>query len=239
MRIYLFLIKYKKCEHVYIHTTNRIKLSLIMARKTREEALVTKEHILNAAETLFLDKGVSYTSLHQIAETAGVTRGAIYWHFKDKVDLLQALLDRAILPIDEITATIVADSTRLPEEKILVLASKIADLLTNDERLCKAVEIITYKVELAGEFAIMHERHMQRFTHMFNIYYTLIEQEYKRRNLSPSKAQLNTTAHAVYAICTGLFHNWIFSQNSFDFHKVTKHTIKTYLHGLWASDSSL
>lgn len=66
-----------------------------MARKTKEEALQTRQIILDAAETLFQQQGVSRTSLQQIAQAANVTRGAIYWHFSDKLALFQALLDRA------------------------------------------------------------------------------------------------------------------------------------------------
>lgn len=58
-----------------------------MARKTKQQALETRQHILDVAMRLFSQQGVSATSLAQIAQAAGVTRGAIYWHFKDKSDL--------------------------------------------------------------------------------------------------------------------------------------------------------
>lgn len=53
-----------------------------MARKTKQQALETRQHILDVAIRLFSQQGVSATSLAQIAQAAGVTRGAIYWHFK-------------------------------------------------------------------------------------------------------------------------------------------------------------
>lgn len=53
-----------------------------MARNTKEKALETHERILNAAADVFYDKGVSSTSLNDVAQAAGVTRGAIYWHFR-------------------------------------------------------------------------------------------------------------------------------------------------------------
>jgi len=55
-----------------------------MARCTKEKALETRERILDAAEDVFDDNGVSNTSLADIATAAGVTRGAIYWHFTNK-----------------------------------------------------------------------------------------------------------------------------------------------------------
>ncbi len=62
-----------------------------MARKTKQQALETRQHILDVALRLFSQQGVSSTSLAAIAKEAGVTRGAIYWHFKNKSDLFNEI----------------------------------------------------------------------------------------------------------------------------------------------------
>src|SRR5687767_13839262 len=72
----------------------------LVARRTKEEALATRHRLLDAAELLFQAQGVSQTSLQQIAQQAGATRGAIYWHFKDKADLFNAMMERVILPLE-------------------------------------------------------------------------------------------------------------------------------------------
>ena len=79
-----------------------------MARRTKEEALETRGRILDAAEAVFHEKGVAHASLAEIAETAGVTRGAIYWHFKDKADLFHAMMLRVTLPMAASLAKAVA-----------------------------------------------------------------------------------------------------------------------------------
>ena len=48
-----------------------------VARSTKQEALATRNRLLDAAEVLFQAQGVSQTSLQQIAQQAGATRGAI------------------------------------------------------------------------------------------------------------------------------------------------------------------
>lgn len=63
-------------------------------RKTKTEALKTKEHLMLAALETFYRKGIARTSLNEIAQAAGVTRGALYWHFKNKEDLFDALFQR-------------------------------------------------------------------------------------------------------------------------------------------------
>ncbi len=55
-----------------------------MVRRTREDAQRTKETILNVAKELFCRNGYDRTNLCDIATEAGVTRGAVYWHFTNK-----------------------------------------------------------------------------------------------------------------------------------------------------------
>jgi TetR/AcrR family acrAB operon transcriptional repressor len=69
-------------------------------KRTRREALETRAQILKAAEQVFVERGVSRASLAEIADLAGVTRGAVYWHFKDKMALLEALFEDASLADD-------------------------------------------------------------------------------------------------------------------------------------------
>lgn len=67
-------------------------------RRTKAEAAETRCAILAATEKLFFEKGVTQSTLDEIASEAGVTRGAIYWHFQSKSDLFLELYDAAQLP---------------------------------------------------------------------------------------------------------------------------------------------
>ena len=85
-----------------------------MARKTKADAQITRDQLLDAAEFLFQERGVSRTSLQQIADQAGLTRGAIYWHFKDKGELFCAMVDRVHLPFEEIIEQLQQDASHSP-----------------------------------------------------------------------------------------------------------------------------
>ncbi|MCB1660881.1 MAG: TetR family transcriptional regulator, partial [Pseudomonadales bacterium] len=58
-----------------------------------ESPNITRERILAAAMSVFSQKGWQKTSLDEVAAAAGMTKGAIYWHFRNKNDLFFALLD--------------------------------------------------------------------------------------------------------------------------------------------------
>lgn len=64
-----------------------------MARKTREESLAIKHRILDAAELVLLEQGVAQTAMADLAEAAGMSRGAVYGHYRNKMEVCLALCD--------------------------------------------------------------------------------------------------------------------------------------------------
>ena len=88
-----------------------------MARRTKSEAAITREQLLDAAERVFRERGVTRTSLAEVAAAAGVTRGAVYWHFRDKADLFDAMCERATLPLEQAAYTRRHDGPRRPARR--------------------------------------------------------------------------------------------------------------------------
>ncbi|MFS9382107.1 acrEF/envCD operon transcriptional regulator [Citrobacter sp. ANG330] len=62
-----------------------------MAKRTKADALKTRQHLIETAIIQFATRGVSNTTLNDIADAALVTRGAIYWHFANKTQLFNEL----------------------------------------------------------------------------------------------------------------------------------------------------
>lgn len=67
-----------------------------MARKTREESENTKVLILKSALDCFYEKGFSRTTFEDIALRIHLTKGAVYWHFKNKAELLAELIRQRV-----------------------------------------------------------------------------------------------------------------------------------------------
>jgi TetR/AcrR family mexXY operon transcriptional repressor len=67
-----------------------------MGRKTKEDTLKTVEAILDAAELVFVEKGVANTTMADIADRASLSRGAVYGHYKDKITVCVAVCERAM-----------------------------------------------------------------------------------------------------------------------------------------------
>ena len=78
-------------------------------KKGKEETKETKAALLKAALHVFAEKGFTATRLTDIAERAGFTRGAIYWHFKNKTDVLISLLREKTNDINSHALTILKE----------------------------------------------------------------------------------------------------------------------------------
>ena len=126
-----------------------------MARKTKQEAQETRQHILDVALRLFSQQGVSSTSLGEIAKAAGVTRGAIYWHFKDKSDLFSEIWELSESNIGELELEYQA---KFPGDPLSVLREILIHVLEStvtEERRRLLMEIIFHKCEFVGEMAVV------------------------------------------------------------------------------------
>jgi len=67
-----------------------------VARKTKEDSLRTRSSILDAAERVIIQRGISYATMADIAQAAGVSRGAVYGHFENKMEVAIAMCERAL-----------------------------------------------------------------------------------------------------------------------------------------------
>lgn len=133
-----------------------------MARRTKEEAEETRQRILSAAETVFYERGVAHTTLEMIATEAGVTRGAIYWHFKNKLHLFTEMHERVNLPMREMFFQVIQDGN--DEDSLSALENFCVDAILNihnDERLRKVYTVILLKCEKSSSMEALSERNLQ------------------------------------------------------------------------------
>lgn len=119
-----------------------------MARRTKEDALATREGILDAAEACFGEKGLSGTSLEAIAVRAGVTRGAVYWHFNNKAEVLEAMINRVSLPFFHGLERVSRPDGRTPLADLRdMLRQGFADLV-HTPRVRNTIEVLELRCEI-------------------------------------------------------------------------------------------
>ncbi len=184
-------------------------------RRTKAEAEQTRNAILAAAETLFLEKGVAHTSLEHIARHAGVTRGAVYWHFANKADLFNAMLSQVRLPPEQLTERMRGCPEHDPLLTLRELCIEAIENLARDPQKQRIFTILLRRCEFTAELREAEER-QEAF---INLFIELCEQQF---NTPSVRLRLHAgmtprlAARTVHALLIGLFHDWSRDPNLFD-----------------------
>jgi len=204
-----------------------------MARRTKEEAAATRDSILDAAEKLFVEQGVSRTTLQHIASAAGVTRGAIYWHFDDKGALFNAMMERAILPLEaEMQVLDQAES----DDPLIDLRNYMLAVLrrtVEDPGTRRVFEIATLKVEFVGEMDAVHQRRQQNMANWMSRAERRIRVA-AEKGLIGCQVEPGDVALALWIMIDGLIRTWMFDTQGIDLLRIGQCVIALYLDGLRA-----
>jgi TetR/AcrR family acrAB operon transcriptional repressor len=187
-----------------------------MAKRTREAALETRARLLDSAETLFARHGVSHTTLADIADAASLTRGAIYGHFRNKADLLEALLERTRLPLEELIDAFV---DRDAPDPLAAMQRAIRVCLRDaqcDPRRRRVFEILFNRCELVDDMASVAGR-MREYARegVANLERGLTNA--KRRKQLPPTLDVRLAAALLHAQVTGLIRDSLLVPQHLDF----------------------
>lgn len=204
-----------------------------MVRRTKADALATRNSLLDAAELLFQERGVSRTSLNDIATAAGTTRGAIYWHFKDKADLFNAMMERMTMPLEGTLACSArtADSAADP---LLSLRDSMMSALqqtATDEQTRRVFEVATHKVEYVSEMQAVRDRHLQVRNECIAMTEEILQRAVEREGIQ-LQVPIAAAALGLHVIMDGLIQNWLLDPGAFALVKSGHDTLEVYLAGL-------
>ncbi len=121
-----------------------------MVRKTKEEAAATRQALLDAALFVFSQKGYAAASLEEIAEHAGVSRGAIYWHFHSKADLYNTLVEEISAQAEIVIRRAVVEGRSPLDIHRRVMIGLLA-LLEEDAAYRALQELLLFKTEVTPD----------------------------------------------------------------------------------------
>jgi TetR/AcrR family acrAB operon transcriptional repressor len=192
-----------------------LKALFAMARSTKEEALETRNRILDAAENIFHEHGVSRTSLSDVADAANVTRGAIYWHFKNKGDLFAAMCDRVRLPMEAMVEACKDENEADPIGQLRETCLFVLKEAVRNPHSHKVFDIIFHKCEFVDPLDPILIRQRECFLEgMANIKRILVNAIIRQQ--LPADLDIDMACAALHATVDGLLHNWLFAPESFE-----------------------
>ncbi|WP_458131880.1 TetR family transcriptional regulator [Pseudomonas sp. R3-41] len=190
-----------------------------MVRRTKVEALETRNRILEAAATLFHTRGVARTTLADIAALAGVTRGAIYWHFSSKADLVISVLDNLNATVGELSRQ------REDEEDPLNVMSRLLLTLFQQMVTCprkrRVYQIAFYNCELTNEFGSYRDNRKALLL-SGRICIARIFVSAVKKGLLPADLDTDRAAIFHYAFVEGVIRHWLLMPEIFDIYQEAK-----------------
>ena len=178
-----------------------------MVRRTKEDAQETRNRILDTAVEVLNRQGVAQTSLNDIAREAGVTRGAIYWHFANKVAMFDAMIERLFCPLLFNSADRDARLEADPLGFIRSAADEFIGKMLSDTSFRRVFEIFWHKCEYIGEMAALRDSHLEEGENHIDLIQRAFalaqEQGQMDRRLTPHQATIG-----FIGLVDGLLFNW-------------------------------
>jgi TetR/AcrR family transcriptional regulator, acrAB operon repressor len=200
-----------------------------MVRKTKEDAELTRRRIINSARAVFLTRGVSRSTLEHIATHAEVTRGAVYWHFKNKTEIFHAIRDQVLLPlIDRMDDSLTLAGNEDPLTQIENSLCLTIDDLNNNIEMRQTYEIMMIKCEYVDEFSTVLQQILNNCSSITGkiklAYERAKSQDLLVGNLTPLALALDT--HLFFS---GLLHMWVKDTDGTRFRHQAKELIKSHI----------
>lgn len=180
-------------------------------RRSKEDAEATRASLISAAEQLFAEKGIHNTRLSDVAQAVGVTRGAIYWHFKDKDQLIGAVIERMSMPVESAMKNLLkqaSDSAMSLEDLSDTLAFSFKRLLESPAveqitRFAMRYSLSNQSPTISEQLRRNRDQNIARFTQILE---HAQQNALVRSDRNPHQLALYVRAHVM-----GIYHQYLSS----------------------------
>ena len=199
-------------------------------KRTAEEAAQTRAALLDAALEVFSQKGYSATRLQDIAAEAGVTRGAVYHHFKNKAGLFQALMEAATQGGGDILAEAIAAGGSFLDicERILVATF---ELVATDKRARDTMNIYLFKSDFSAELQPFAESLKEQAVLSVQGVVGFVQMGIAQGDIKPN-LDPEIVARSFLAYQNGVIQLWLMNQDAFDLKESAPQLARAFLYGL-------
>ncbi|HEF0063958.1 acrEF/envCD operon transcriptional regulator [Citrobacter sp. RHBSTW-00271] len=188
-----------------------------MARKTKADALKTRQLLIETAIVQFAARGVSNTTLNDIADAANVTRGALYWHFENKTQLFNELWLQQPPLRDLIQERLVGRWGDNPlqrlQERLVVGLQYIAE----NPRQQALMQILYHKCEFHND--MISEQAIREKIGINHLGMRIALQKCMDDGLIATGLDLDVIIIILHGSFSGIVKNWLINPMSYDLYK--------------------
>jgi TetR/AcrR family transcriptional regulator, acrAB operon repressor len=202
-------------------------------RRTKEEAAITRQNILKAALNLFSEKGYATATLAEIAQSASVTRGAIYWHFKDKADLFNNLANEVSLRREVVIQQAIAEGGAFTQIFHRILSHLLRDVEERPD-VQAMMKLSLFKSASLPELEESHALRLEANRAMINNMAAFLQQGIESGSVRP-EIDPRDAARTALALHQGLAMLWLYDPAAFSLAERASALADLYIQGIAAS----
>ena len=203
-------------------------------RRTRDEAEMTRKTILKESLGVFQKHGYSAATLEEIAGKAGITRGAIYWHFKNKADVLDTLIKESFSLIDDKLKTAVK-SENSPIKKIKKIIRTYLVTVEENKEFAAILDLLYFKLEMVPELQYqMAAKKKVNKKRIRTMEHCVIQAQVQKQIIKTVKA--NTIALGIIGLMDGLISQWLLDSSNLSLTKQADEFIRLIFQGICNSN---
>jgi AcrR family transcriptional regulator len=199
-------------------------------KRTKEEADQTRQALLDAALVTFSRKGFTATRLEEIAETAKVTRGAIYHHFENKLDLYLTLMQEASQRGGAAIQRAISEGGSFVEVCTHILVYSLS-LLEDDHQFREVMALSLSTSEQTPELAPIVKMRAEQATALAEGIAAYMQQGIAQGAVRPDVDPL-TAARAFLAYQNGLISLWLTNRSAFSIKASAPQLASIFMDGL-------
>ena len=196
-----------------------------MARRP-DTSEIRRNQILDAATTVFVRQGFQHARMDDIVEESGLSKGTLYWYFKSKEDIINAILRRLFTgDLENLESLVQAEGTA--SERLIRLTN---DRVIGMKRMSSLVPIIFDFYAVA-----VHQQWVQQFIgeyfkHFRKLLETLIQQGIDRGEFRPMNAK--EASISLASMYEGLTIHWLMDPQTVQWDILSESSIPMLLNGL-------
>jgi len=195
-----------------------ISRKLQIMRRTKEEAEQTRNAILEAAVDVFTEQGVARATLEQIAKAANVTRGAVYWHFKNKADIFMALHDELHKPFIHDVVDGLENTNDKPLESLKQLCCELVIRVEDDLYLRRVLSLFLLTCDYTSILQICQEKILQAREEKSKTLAKFFEKAQQNGTLA-KELDPHTLTLALSCFFRGIVHEYLENPSQFSLRK--------------------
>ncbi|MCX6584092.1 MAG: TetR family transcriptional regulator [Candidatus Aminicenantes bacterium] len=199
-------------------------------KRTKEDAALTRQMVLDAALKVFGRKGFSQSTLEEVAREAGLTRGAIYWHFKNKNEMFGAVLEVLYERSGERVIKVL-QSEQSPLLKIRQLIGEFLRIISNEDEFRVIEEFHMLEFQKAKELKELCKQHQEKMTKMRAVIQDLISEGIASGDFD-NRLDPAITTWALISYLAGMKTAWLSGIADISIRENTEKLVDIFINGI-------